>query len=152
MSYPHNQFGQQRYPAPAPPPNNATAVLAATFGLCLGVWFTMGTFATYSIWSDDEKFRSLFASEPQLIFRPLAAMLLVAGGILLLRRLTVGRVFVIVGVLAVFGDAFADPTLRIVHGIADLIFPVAFFAFYLAIVVLAAHPATGRWIRTRTYA
>ncbi|MGW4247508.1 hypothetical protein [Nocardia sp. NPDC004722] len=148
MSYPHNQFGQ-----PAPSPNNATAVLAATFGLCLGVWFTLGTLATYSIWSDgDKEFRSLVASEPQLIFRPLAAMLLGVGGILLLRRLTVGRVFVIVGVLAAFGDAFADPSLRIVHGIDDLVFPLAFFAFYLAIIVLAAHPATGRWIRTRAYA
>ncbi|GAB2526161.1 hypothetical protein [Nocardia heshunensis] len=151
MSYPHNHFGQQ-YPAPAPRPNNATAVLAAAFALCLGVWFTLGTLASYDLWSEDEISRSFVGSETHLIYRPLAAMLPVVGGILLLRRLTVGRVFVIIGVLPAFADAFADRSLYIVHGIEDIVFPLGFFAFYLAIVVLAAHPATGRWIRTRTYA
>ncbi|MVU79657.1 hypothetical protein GPX89_20720 [Nocardia sp. ET3-3] len=143
MSYPHNQPGHF-YPALAPRPNNATTVLAAIFGLCLGVWFTLGTLASYQLASD-----SILGTETHLIYRPLAALLLVLGGILLLRRLTVGRVFVIVGVLGAFADGFADLSEYRPHGFADMVFPLAFFSFYLAIIVLAAHPSTTRWIRTR---
>ncbi|GAB0108373.1 hypothetical protein JMUB6875_73890 [Nocardia sp. JMUB6875] len=155
MSYPYHQQGRlahNPFPAPTPPPPSASGVLAGLFALGLGGLATLGTLLGYwTWWHFSADIREMVGTESWMVWRPLAALLLVPGGILLLRRLAVGRVLVIIGVIARSLETISVWREYPARDLDSLIWMLGVAAFYLTVVIMAAHPSTTRWIRTREH-
>ncbi|WP_040802458.1 hypothetical protein [Nocardia concava] len=155
MSYPHHQQGRPAcspFPAPTPPPPSAAGIVAALFALGLGGLATLGTLLGYwTWWHFSADIREMVGTESWMVWRPLAALLLVTGGILLLRRLTVGRALVITGIVAQSIETISVWREYPARDLESLIWMLGVVGFYLTVVILAAHPSTTRWIRTREY-
>ncbi|MFD7847560.1 hypothetical protein ACFV4K_32095 [Nocardia sp. NPDC059764] len=119
-------------------------------GLAFGLLTGLSSALQYSVmsgYSDDV--RHPLGVEVGMICRPIAALLLIPGGILLLRRLTVGRVLVILGVVPLFVEDVFDwyrlPP-RNIEGLGVALFPLA---LYLGVAVLASLPSVTRWVAAR---
>lgn len=146
VMYPPGQF---QY-APSTRPDPATAICAAVFALTLGLYAAWGGYSALTLLSRFSG--SVRATVPySLLLQLPAAFLLLLGGVLLLCRLTVGRVMVIGGSALVLAELFAMIAERAVRGqhlyLGGLAFSAMFIVPAIVPLILAALPSTGRWIR-----
>ncbi|MEU1425884.1 hypothetical protein ABZ412_02270 [Nocardia sp. NPDC005746] len=153
MSYPHNQPGQAYwYPAQTVPPrvDSAAGVLAGVAALGFGVLTALGSAAQYHLWwSYSDEMRKLMGVLPSMVCGPIAALLLIPGGVLLLRRTAVGRVLVILGFVPLFTEQVLEWQRHVPASPFVLAWSLGFMALYLGVAILAALPSVTRWINAR---
>ncbi|WP_433654584.1 hypothetical protein ACQPW1_27985 [Nocardia sp. CA-128927] len=154
MSYPYGPqgYGQPGYPPPGhgyPPPlppsaSGATAIIGGVLAVLCGGQNVLAAAA----WASLDPGR-LGVTPGKLQFSAIAAgfiaFLLVVGGIVLMCRLTAGRVMVFVG------GALALLNLIISSALFGVFSPLSVVGvvLVLATLTLAAVPNTGRWIAAR---
>lgn len=153
MSYPYKQPGQVYwYPAQPVPPSTVSAagVLAAVAALGFGLLTALGSAAQYHLWwSYSDETRKLMGVLPSMVCGPIAALLLIPGGILLLRRTAVGRVLVILGFVPLFAEQVLEWQKHLPTSPVVLVWSLGLMALYLGVVILAALPSVSRWIDAR---
>ncbi|WP_327094590.1 hypothetical protein OIE68_31420 [Nocardia vinacea] len=149
MGYPYGQPGHQGYGQQPPfgypsqqPAGGGTGITAGVLALVAGGLNVMGAAALAAV---DTKILGAGKVQFAMVAAGFIAFLLIVGGILLLCRLTIGRVMVLLGCAL---------------ALADLIIGVAMFgvfsptsavgvALMLTTMALAAVGSTGRWIAER---
>ncbi|MGW4353126.1 hypothetical protein ACWELJ_13670 [Nocardia sp. NPDC004582] len=97
-------------------------------------------------WSYSAEMRELVGVLPSMVCGPIAALLLIPGGVLLLRRTSVGRVLVILGFVPLFTVQVLDWQKHLPTSPVVMVWSLGFMAFYLGVVILAALPSVTRWI------
>lgn len=158
----YQQYPPQGYPPPGayPPPgmpskpNGATGIIAGILGILGGLWFLSGL-----VWA---VILTIGRIHPEVIIGGIVdlavGVLLLIGGILLLRRKGTGRMLVVVGAGAaiIFGIAlvvlraigsdfvFGYGGVSLVYGFLGLIVQLLIPA--IATIVLALIPPTGHWL------
>ncbi|MGV9666745.1 hypothetical protein ACWDUL_17535 [Nocardia niigatensis] len=154
MSYPHNQSGRSVYhPYPEPPrrpESGAAGIIGAAMALLFGLLAGLGSVLACWTWSSfSADIRQSMGIQSWMVCGPIAALLLIPGGLLLLRRRTIGRVLVIIGTLPLFAANLWEWRANPYAGPGALAYAMVFSVIHLGIVILVALPSTGRWIRTR---
>lgn len=146
--YPPGQF---QYAAPLRQPDGATGICAAVFALVLGLYSAWGGYSALVLLSSFSNSITRSTMPYSLLLQLPAALLLLLGGILLLCKLTVGRVMVIAGSLLLLSELFAMIAERAVRGqhlyLGGLAFTAMFIVPAIVPLILAALPSTGRWIK-----
>ncbi|MBF6152671.1 hypothetical protein [Nocardia terpenica] len=110
----------------------------------------MGAFSVFPEWATLGRNKFSVVRDVALALDSTAALLLAVGGILLLSRLVAGRVMVIIGAVELLLAFVIE--LRVAYDNFGLIFIAALvlgLLLGLPALVLAAVPATGRWIQAR---
>ncbi|QLY30671.1 hypothetical protein [Nocardia huaxiensis] len=163
MNQPVGPIGRPAYAVPAAqyapmtPPGQAglvTGLCAAAFAAGLGAMAGWGSYSAFSVFmSFSSEIRARVGIQSWMVFQPPAAALLLIGAILLLCRLTAGRVMVIAGCAALVAqqvwstaDYLVDSTT--VDG-SLVVFLLMLSGPPIATAILAGVPPTGKWIRTR---
>ncbi|WP_157128938.1 hypothetical protein [Nocardia amamiensis] len=139
---PHPQLPGHGYGAPQSSASGGTGIAAGLLALLGGGWETYGLVSLLNSRIFDTLAGLALVG---VAVAGLVAFLLILGGILLLCRLTVGRVLVIVG------SALSLINLAIGLALVGLfgLQPVVVGVLTLATLVLAAISPTGRWIAAR---
>lgn len=153
MSYLYNQPGQPYWylaqPVPAPTVS-AAGILAGIAALGFGLLTALGSVAQYHLWwSYSEEIRKLMGVLPSMVCGPIAGLLLIPGGVLLLRRTAVGRVLVILGFVPLFAEQVLEWQRHLPMSPVVLVWSLGLMALYLGVVILAALPSVSRWIDAR---
>ena len=150
MSYPYGGPGRDLPPAafgrPEAPPAGATAIVAAALSLIFGSVLALGTFSAsmYAFGDLDPQYRSGEVIR-SVVGCGIGAFLWLLGATLLFLRTTAGRLLVIIA--SALSLIFAISQVVHVRDKLDLMaFALVIALAPLVTLVLAAVPATGRWI------
>ncbi|MEV4124927.1 hypothetical protein [Nocardia sp. NPDC049707] len=152
MGYPYGQPGQPGYgqqPSfgypPQQPARGGTGITAGVLALVAGGLNAVGATVVVAI---DSKVHGSGKVPFAAIEAGFIALVLIVGGILLLCRLTIGRVMVLLGCALALVDMSIGVVMSATLGVLSPT-SVLGFALILPTTVLAAVGSTGRWIAER---